>query len=233
MIEDQRRLLAIEKERRGVAQDELIFIGVANVAKRDASKARRNEPEFFGYYLSFRKFYPRKFGLVDALPTNQSELLLVGETITHEQVEAANSLPDTLSNERLSEERLSSLREKYIGRAMSLESYDQGNLAHDVFSEEYPSIKWYFPREGRVFIALPDGLTKDSVYEFKSTTKARYKVERAKQATVQADIYGLFFRRVNKRVQVYRWEDGELRSIDSPVDTNAAATHLSGFCARL
>jgi hypothetical protein len=226
-------LLALEKERRGVAQSELIFIGIANVAKRDAAKARRNELEFFSDYLSSRKSYARKFGLVDALPANPAEILLVGETITYEQVEAANPLPDTLSSERLSEERLSSLRERYISKAMSLESYDQGNLAHDVFAEEYPSIKWYFPWEGRVFIALPDGLTKDSVYEFKSTTKVLYKTDRAKQATAQSDIYGLFFQRANKRVQVYCWEDGELTSVDSPVDTSAAITRLRGFCARL
>jgi hypothetical protein len=227
------RLLALEKERRGVAQGEVIFIGVANVAKQDAGKARRNEPEFFGYYLSFRRDYARKFGLVDKMPANPTELLLVGEAITYEQVEAANPLSDMLSSERLSDEWLADRRAKYIGKLPSLQTYDQGNLAHDVFAEEYTTIKWCFPWEGRVFIALPDGLTTDSVYEFKSTTKALYKREREKQATAQADIYGLFFRRANKRVQVYCWEDGQLTSIDSPVDTNAAATHLSEFCAKL
>lgn len=142
------RLLALEKERRGVAQNELIFIGMANVAKQDATKARRNELEFFGYYLSYRKSYARKFGLVDEIPTSPAELLLVGETITYEQVEAENPLPDTLSSERLSEERLSALRDRHNSRARSLPSYAQGDLAEQVFAEEHPTIKWYFPWGG-------------------------------------------------------------------------------------
>lgn len=231
--ENIERMLALEKERRGVAQTELIFIGIANVAKQDAAKARRNEPEFFRYYLSFRRDYARKFGLVDVMPTSPAEILLVGEEITYEQVEAANPLPDTLSSERLSEERLLTLRDKSIGRAMSLSSLDQGNLAHSVFAQEYPAIKWFFPWEGRVFIGFPDGLTKDSIYEFKSTMEVHYKTQRAKQATAQADIYGLFFRRANKRVQVFCWKDAELTTVDSPVETNAATAHLSGFCAKL
>ena len=71
------------------------------------------------------------------------------------------------------------------------------------------------------------------LYEFKSTEKARYKVERARQATAQADIYGLFFRRANKRVQVYCWEDGKLDSGDGRVDKDAANAYLRKLCARL
>jgi hypothetical protein len=236
------RLLALEKERRGVAQTEIIFINSATIAKHSAAKprsneytdkARSNELGFFNQYLQLRIGYARDFGLVDTLPTNPAEVLLVGEEITYEQVAATHSLPDSLANERLSEERLSALRAKHIDRLPSLDSFAQGELAEDVFAEKYPSFKWYFPWEYRIAIGVPDGLTKDAVYEIKSTTNSRWKTERSKQATAQADIYGLFFRRANKRVQVYCWEDGQLTSVDSPVDTDAAITHLKKFCANL
>ncbi|MCI0665861.1 MAG: hypothetical protein L0220_32800 [Acidobacteria bacterium] len=51
------RLLAIEKERRGATQDKVIFIGMANVAKQDVGKSRRNESGFFGAYLFDRITY--------------------------------------------------------------------------------------------------------------------------------------------------------------------------------
>jgi hypothetical protein len=241
-IDKLRRLLALEKERRGVAQTDVIFINTATIAKHSAArpgsneytnKARNNELGFFNEYRGLRIDYARRFGLVDVLPTNPTEYLLVGEEITYEQVEAANPLPDTLNSERLSEEGVLTLRDKHIGRARSLTSFAQGDLAYEVFAEEYSAFKWYFPWEGRVVIGVPDGLTKDSVYEFKSTMKPLYKQERAKQAIAQADIYGLFFRRANRRVQGFCWEDATLSTVDSPVDTNTAATHLSGFCARL
>ncbi|MCI0388517.1 MAG: hypothetical protein MOB07_07095 [Acidobacteria bacterium] len=228
-----RRLLALEKERRDVAQDKVVFIGMANVAKQDSGKSHRNEAEFFEAYLVDRITYAHRFGLADGAPDNLAELLVIGETLTYEQVKAAHSLPGSLTNERLSDERLLALRARYAGRLASLETYERGNLAQSIFAEEYPSFRWNFPWEGRVFVGHPDGITKDSVYEFKSTEKARYKAERARQATAQSDIYGLFFRRANRRVQVYCWEDGKLDSVDGRVDTDAAKAHLRKLCTRL
>jgi hypothetical protein len=52
-----RCLLALEKERRGVAQDKVVFIGMGNVAKQDPGNSRRNESEFFVALLVDRITY--------------------------------------------------------------------------------------------------------------------------------------------------------------------------------
>lgn len=206
---------------------------MANVAKQDTGKSRRNELGFFSAYLFDRITYAHEFGLADRIPANPTELLVIGEALTYEQIEAAHSLPDALSSERISDERLSALRAKYAGKLASLGTYERGDLAQDAFAQGYPTFRWNFPWQGRVFVGCPDGITKDSVYEFKSTEKARYKAERLKQATAQANIYGLFFRRANKRIQVYCWEDGKIDTVDDRVDTDAAEAHLMRFCEKL
>jgi hypothetical protein len=108
-IDKLRRLLALEKERRGVAQEMVIFINSATIAKQSAArarsneytdKARSNELGFFNEYLQLRLGYARELGLVDTLPTKAGELLLVGEEITYEQVAAMHSLPDSFTDER-------------------------------------------------------------------------------------------------------------------------------------
>jgi hypothetical protein len=60
--ERSRRLLALEKERGDVAQDEVVFIGMANVAKQDSGKSHRNEAEFFEAYLVDRATYAHRLG---------------------------------------------------------------------------------------------------------------------------------------------------------------------------
>src|SRR5262245_8982252 len=133
--ERARQLLALEKERRSVAQDKVVFIGMANVAKQDVGKSRRNEPSFFGAYLFDRITYAHRFGLADKIPVNPKEILVIGEPLTYEQIEAAHSLPDTLSSEQISDKRLLELRAKYTSKLASLGVYERGDLAQDIFAQ--------------------------------------------------------------------------------------------------
>jgi hypothetical protein len=88
-----KRLLLLEKERRGVSQDALVFVGIANVAnhwwctQQAVLKSRTVEPDIFAAYLSDRIRYAHRLGLVTELPGSHRGLLDVGSEITLEDVE--------------------------------------------------------------------------------------------------------------------------------------------------
>jgi len=87
------RLLSLEKERRGLKREKLVFVGMANVAQyywcamQAVLKSRKNEPGFFAAYLGDRIQYARDLGLVDRLPESDEALLSVGDEITLSDVE--------------------------------------------------------------------------------------------------------------------------------------------------
>jgi len=84
----------------------------------------------------------------------------------------------------------------------------QGSIL-EYYSERHPTIRWNFDWEGYVIIGVPDGITDRFVYEYKTTT--RRNLEWIKPvAMAQADIYGYFFRRGEKRVQIMTREDGKI-----------------------
>jgi len=68
------RLLALEKQRRGVPANGLAFVGMHNVAQhwwctqQAVLKSRANEIQFFSAYLYDRIVYAHRLGLVDKLP---------------------------------------------------------------------------------------------------------------------------------------------------------------------
>lgn len=81
------RLLTLEKERRGVCQDALVFIGMANVAKHKwctqeaVMKSRCNEIMFFGAYLQDRINRAIDLGRIDKVPRKDAAILSIGEDI--------------------------------------------------------------------------------------------------------------------------------------------------------
>ncbi len=87
------RLLMLEKERRGVPKDALVFVGMANVAshwwctQQAVLKSRANELEFFRACLSDRVGYARHLGIVSKLPSSDDALLDFGKEITLAEVE--------------------------------------------------------------------------------------------------------------------------------------------------
>ena len=91
--ETLRKLLGLEKQRRGVPQEQLIFLGMANIAdykwcaKQALFKSREKESLFFASYLLDRILYAERLGLIDSLPRTTEALLDVGEDITLEDVE--------------------------------------------------------------------------------------------------------------------------------------------------
>jgi CRISPR/Cas system-associated exonuclease Cas4 (RecB family) len=105
----------------------------------------------------------------------------------------------------------------------------RGLVLEEVRAERYPTIRWNFAWERYVVVGVPDGITDAFVYEFK-TTRSRYLGgQLLPVAGAQADLYGLFFGRPGKRVQLYVVEEDATQTWDLPVDRNVAESALQEF----
>jgi len=111
----------------------------------------------------------------------------------------------------------------------TLPSKVRGKILEVMIKEKYPTIRWYFKWRKYVIAAEPDGLTGEFVYEFKTTRNMRTFNEIIKVAKTQADIYGYFFNRKRKRLQVYILELNKLITIDEKVNINTAEKTLYLF----
>jgi hypothetical protein len=105
----------------------------------------------------------------------------------------------------------------------------RGRLLQSSRAEKYPTIRWSFPWGPYVVAGVPDGITDAFVYEFK-TTRAAFLIRfSAPVAKAQADLYGYFFRRPAKRVQIYVMEDRATSTWQEPIDRAHAERTLEGF----
>ncbi|XAM00518.1 hypothetical protein OT109_03835 [Phycisphaeraceae bacterium D3-23] len=80
-----------------------------------------------------------------------------------------------------------------------------------------------------MLVGLPDGLTDDFVYEFKSAKNAYMARYSRPVAKTQGDLYGLFWGRPNKRIDVMLQETGEREVATDPVDRKRAEETLTKF----
>ncbi|HET8581267.1 MAG TPA: hypothetical protein VFL98_02260 [Candidatus Paceibacterota bacterium] len=256
-----KRLLALEKERRGVAEDKLVFVGIANLASyywcamHSVLKSRADEAMFFGAYLADRIRYSKELGLIRSLPRTDAELLRVGEEITFEDVEKllakrpvassdvsldAYSFGDSnggmqmVINPNVSAERRKSLESDARRNKLKITDLEKvpivrGNMMHWNNPEKYRSIRWNFQAGVYVIVGVPDGITDDSVYEYK-TTKSDFLAGFVKPvAFAQADLYGHFFRRSKKRVQIQVIETSKTQTWEEPIDETRVGTLVHDF----
>jgi hypothetical protein len=105
----------------------------------------------------------------------------------------------------------------------------RGEIYEASRAEKYPRIWWHFPW-GRYSIGgVPDGLAGDFVYEYKTTRRLYYLRNMQPIAFTQADLYGHFFRRTTKRVQIHVLEQDKTFTWEVPVDAANAEAALSLF----
>jgi CRISPR/Cas system-associated exonuclease Cas4 (RecB family) len=129
-------------------------------------------------------------------------------------------------------EKIKKLVEKAGKKVGRLEDYPllEGEWAHlvreETTGEIYPTIRWNFKWHDYVIIGVPDGITKDFIYEYKRSTLSPYQLV---VASTQADLYGYFFKRKRKRVQVYVKQHNYLKTYDEPVDEERALDALTKF----
>ncbi len=250
------KLLALEKERRGIETNELLFIGMADTAKynwcamQSVLINREMELAFFGAYLSDRINYSLELGLIDTIPKEKEKLLDIGDEITLDDIEKlllkrAEKKKDMDVDEVIvippSLEKIDSpdkmgillhiLEEGEIPKQAieKLPSTEAGMLLHMRKSENYPSIRWNFPWRDYVVVGIPDGITDTFVYEFKTTGKYGFLRFVRPVAFAQADLYGYFFRRDKKRVQIYVRGKDKVFTWMERVDTANAIKTLQKF----
>jgi len=226
-------LLVLEKTNRGVAPKQLVFAGLSDVAAQTFCSvkavlgARESERMFFDAYLSDRLRYANKLELLENWPQSDLELLQAGRDITFEQVEA-------LQKSRYWTQPLPDESSEIFPIEIEIEDPDANYATRrDVFelfcAEKYHQFRWNFPYGRYVFLGIPDGITNNFVYEFKSGSKGRFRPERTTEATVQGDLYGYFFRKKMKRIHVYTSDDRRIASHNSPVDEANAVKYLKNF----
>jgi len=148
-----KRLLALEKERRDVPAQQLVFVGIHNIAQYrwcsefSLLKSRERELEFFHAYLSDRLAYSLELGHLDRLPDKDDALLGVGDDICIEDI-----------NELLAR------RKPQIGPAEAEirageTPLERGRRLEKAHREPHATIEWNFEWRGYVFVGVPDGMT--------------------------------------------------------------------------
>jgi len=246
------KLLTLEKERRGVGANELLFIGMADTAMYNwcAMKSllsnREMELAYFASYLEDRVSYSLELGRIDAIPSDEEKLLDIGDDITFDDIEKLLSkraekredidaiiIPPSL--EKMSSPDKTDAILRILKGEIPKQSIEKippteaGMLLHMLKKERYPSIRWNFPWKDYVVVGIPDGITDTFVYELKTTGKYGFLRFVRPVAFAQADLYGYFFKRGEKRVQIYVREKDEVLTWMEKVDTANAIKTLQNF----
>ncbi|MGQ0542306.1 MAG: hypothetical protein ACT4O9_10725 [Blastocatellia bacterium] len=158
-----RQLLSLEKKRRGMSENTLIFVGTSNVAnhwwctQKAVFQSKSDEVMFFGVYLRDRINYARKLGQITNLPRKNEELLSVGSNISLEDI-----------NQLLREENGKTKRETkgpFITRIEALLDKD-GNTTYLVIPDASPEeVKLFgLPESQLVYDIEADPLFRGEIY---------------------------------------------------------------------
>lgn len=251
----EEELLLIEKERRGIDPEKLVFIGMADTANyywcavKSLLSNKKMELPFFRAYLYDRILYSFKLGYLDKLPKSEVELLEIGDRIGFQEIEEllgqraekhgdvrtwwTRSITVTDKDGKKVELRnpLFSTEGELKELTAKLERYprERGILYQQAYGEYHPTIRWNFTWNDYTVIGVPDGITEGFVYEFK-TTRNRYLINFVKPvALTQADLYGYFFKRDKKRVQIYVVEEATTVTWEEEINRAKAEEVLNKF----
>jgi CRISPR/Cas system-associated exonuclease Cas4 (RecB family) len=106
-----------------------------------------------------------------------------------------------------------------------------GIRAQNAKGEKYPTIRWTFEYPPYTIVGLPDGITQDFVYEFKTSGTDHFNYWSIPVAETQAHIYGWLFQRPNVRLQIDTKGIEQLQTIVKPTDIEEAIKTLELFQA--
>ena len=114
------------------------------------------------------------------------------------------------------------------GLLRPLTASERGNLDEQLLGERYPKFRWHFDWGDYVVVGVPDGITDRFVYEFKSTKELKRMKPVAER---QADLYGYFFRRKYKRIQIRDVLGEKVLTFSSSIDRANAERTLEQYTA--
>ena len=238
-----RELLSLEKERRGIEKDKLLFIGMADTAgyywcAMKSLLANKNmELGFFGAYLEDRIKYSLDLGYIDIndLIGKKEGILEIGNKITIQDIEKLLRRSKEKEEDMIIEAFLdgyfsgSLTKEDKIKALEKLSPKIRGRFSEYLLKERYPTIRWNFPWRRYVLLGIPDGITDTFVYEFKTTSIRFLQYYLKPVAFAQADLYGTFFKRKMKRVQIFTFQNNKLATWQEEVNTKKAYELLKKF----
>ncbi|NOZ81877.1 MAG: hypothetical protein GXO63_01880 [Candidatus Micrarchaeota archaeon] len=225
-------------------------------AMKSFLRSKEQELNFFASYLHDRILYSFQLGFIKKLPKKEKMLLRIGDEITQHDIEkllkekGQNSvavLSSAIVTDRDGNKKMiinPSLPEEeklYLEQQAKFEGIEivdpekfpsiRGEFLESTKAEQYPTIRWNFEWDNYVIIGVPDGITDDFVYEFK-TTRNKFLMNFIKPvAFAQADLYGFFFKRNIKRVQIYVTEEDIIKTWVEKVDISNAYKTLNYFKA--
>jgi len=108
---------------------------------------------------------------------------------------------------------------------------DKGRFYHELLGKNYHSFRWNFEWDKYVFVGIPDGLTKDKVYEFKTTENKFFSFNQRYILQAQADLYGYFFKKDIKETDLYIINNNKTETKEEKVDKKNALETLKKFRA--
>ncbi|MEM3637975.1 MAG: hypothetical protein QXX17_00050 [Conexivisphaerales archaeon] len=224
------KLMKEEKKRLGYPENRLVFIGTNDTAsywycaQKSLYKQIDMEQEFFASYLTDRILYSIRLGYVKDVPRDERELLGAGDNLTMNDIERilADYPADLLEQRKKDKEKTNKLL-SMAKSAFRNSPIAFGKFAEKALSEVYPTVRWNFRYNDYVVLGVPDGITNNFVYEFKTANNLE---TMRRIVDAQADLYGYFFRRPEKRIQIYLKREDKIITTQEPVKIDNALTTL-------
>ena len=215
---DLTELMNLEKERLGLSRDELVFIGMANLSKyywcawQYYLKAKREESLFFFSYFLDRLTNSVELGLLSNPPKQVIAILKIGDNIEYDHIQKLLKEQKTKSTSNKTKNDIRKMFRK------EKDPMQKGSICQILHGENYPTRRWNFKYKSIVLVGVPDGITNDFVYEFKFTSKSGYLKHTLITAACQADVYGYYFKRSKRRVQIFCEEDDKVYTYEDSID---------------
>lgn len=194
-------------------------------------KSRKNEHGFFNAYLYDKINYALDLDLIDEVPKTSEKIIEVFSKVISlndvEKIFNEKHKGEVISKENIDAQHLDAI----IYMAEDETPTVRGDFMEKEIAERYHTFRWNFEWDKYVVIGVPDGITDEFVYEFKST-KSNYTLIYLKHiAIAQADLYGYFFKRNKKRVQIFVMEERITKTWDSETNIKNAEGILNNFKA--
>jgi hypothetical protein len=244
------KLLIEEKAEAGLGPDDLYYVGMADTAgwwwcgRKSVLDNREMEFQFFLAHLEDKVRYTAMLGYLPKAFVSEVYyplLCSISEPLPY-FISDFEKLAKTLKTCQLSKtdiERVLELRAKMKQPALTkkqaekiaelhgtTEVFKEGIKAELLKAEKYPTVRWAYSWKDFMVVGVPDGITDRFVYEFKST-RNYFTLRHIKPvAFAQADLYGYFFERPLKRVQIFIRETNETKTWMELVDRDHAEETL-------
>lgn len=189
--------------------------------------------------LTYRRFLSRRRDeVISALPElTKADIEKVMKTIPR-SVPATELIPEEVARDIADTMGVSDVADLYAvknEKAVVVGAIDGSGPAREGIrleltrAERYPMVRWAFRWRDFMVTGVPDGITDEFVYEFKTVGNKFLLYFVRPVAFIQADLYGYFFGRPKKRVQIFIRNTGEVKTWIEPVDAARAEETLQSL----